>query len=94
MASSQQNIAESLAPFRPGDMFDLPMPGVAYFPNHPLTQQLNQDCTEDAVERFKDIWPNGVAQRILHHLRRRQHIPWLLSSHASTMLSRRSGYAI
>ncbi|KAI1273703.1 hypothetical protein F5Y07DRAFT_375936 [Xylaria sp. FL0933] len=55
MASSQQNIIGALAPFRPGDQLELPMPGVTYYPNHPLTQQLNQACDENDLERFRGL---------------------------------------
>ncbi|KAI1419086.1 hypothetical protein F5Y12DRAFT_789362 [Xylaria sp. FL1777] len=55
MTSSQQNTIGSLAPFRPGDQLELPVPGVTYYPDHPLMQQLNQACAEDALERFRDL---------------------------------------
>ncbi|KAI0805029.1 hypothetical protein GGR55DRAFT_690720 [Xylaria sp. FL0064] len=55
MTSSQQNIIEALAPFRPGDQLELPMPSVTHYPNHPLIQQLNQACDENDLERFRDL---------------------------------------
>lgn len=45
----------SLAPFRPGDQFDLPLSGALYYPDHPLMKQLNQACTDDALQRFQDL---------------------------------------
>ncbi|KAI0967046.1 hypothetical protein F4678DRAFT_257794 [Xylaria arbuscula] len=56
MTTNQQNTTAHLAPYRPSDqMFDLPVRGVTYYPDHPFTQQLNQACSEDELDKFKAI---------------------------------------
>ncbi|KAH8890307.1 hypothetical protein GQ53DRAFT_824931 [Thozetella sp. PMI_491] len=42
-------------PFRKGDEFELPMPGVRYYPEHPLMHQLNQACTDNELEEFQRL---------------------------------------
>ncbi|KAI1300887.1 hypothetical protein F5Y03DRAFT_221226 [Xylaria venustula] len=56
-SDSQESIRAQLAPFRPSDkLFDLPVRGVTYYPDHPFTQQLNQACSDDALEKFQEIF--------------------------------------
>ncbi|KAI0428328.1 hypothetical protein F5Y09DRAFT_313347 [Xylaria sp. FL1042] len=43
------------APYRKGDQFALPVPGIQYYPEHPLIQQLNQACTDNAFEEFQRL---------------------------------------
>ncbi|KAI0143445.1 hypothetical protein GGR57DRAFT_365564 [Xylariaceae sp. FL1272] len=43
----------TLAPFRKGDQFELPVPGTQYYPDHPRMQQLVQLCTDNAFDEFK-----------------------------------------
>lgn len=48
-------------PFRKGDQFDLPVPGVEYFPDHPLMKQLDEAIANDSLEDVKEIvtkWQN------------------------------------
>lgn len=42
-------------PFHPGDQFELPMPGIPYYPSHPLMQQLNAACSSGDVHAFKEL---------------------------------------
>ncbi|KAI1271873.1 hypothetical protein F5Y07DRAFT_381624 [Xylaria sp. FL0933] len=42
-------------PFRKGDEFELPVPGIRYYPEHPLIQQLNQACTDNELEEFQRL---------------------------------------
>ncbi|KAI1165597.1 hypothetical protein F5B18DRAFT_158498 [Nemania serpens] len=42
-------------PFRKGDEFELPVPGIPYHPEHPRMQQLNQACTDNAFEEFQRL---------------------------------------
>lgn len=48
-------------PFRKGDQFDLPVPGVEYFPDHPLMKQLDEAIVNDSLDDVKVIvtrWQN------------------------------------
>ncbi|KAI0406431.1 hypothetical protein F4802DRAFT_596124 [Xylaria palmicola] len=42
-------------PFRKGDEFELPVPGIRYYPEHPRMQQLDQACTDNAFEEFQRL---------------------------------------
>ncbi|KAI0473079.1 hypothetical protein GGR56DRAFT_597848 [Xylariaceae sp. FL0804] len=44
-----------LCPFRPGDKFNLPVPGIDYQPEHPRMQQLDQACEQDSLEEFQRV---------------------------------------
>lgn len=48
-------------PFRKGDQFDLPVPGVEYFPDHPLMRQLDDAIANGSLDGVKEIvtrWQN------------------------------------
>ncbi|KAI0544545.1 hypothetical protein F4679DRAFT_564540 [Xylaria curta] len=55
LPQSSAPFPRSLAPFRPGDQFSLPVSGVAYYPDHPLTRQLNQACADNDLQRFQNL---------------------------------------
>ncbi|RYP92684.1 hypothetical protein DL770_001197 [Monosporascus sp. CRB-9-2] len=43
------------APFPPDDPRDLPVPGMKYYPDHPLMKQLHEACTGDALDEVKRL---------------------------------------
>ncbi|KAI0204434.1 hypothetical protein F4808DRAFT_474949 [Astrocystis sublimbata] len=42
-------------PFRKGDQFELPVPGIQYYPNHSRMRELNKACSDNVILRFKLI---------------------------------------
>ncbi|KAL7621656.1 hypothetical protein AAE478_008983 [Parahypoxylon ruwenzoriense] len=42
-------------PFRPGDSFDLEIPGIKYYPDHPLMKDLTEACTNSELDRVKRL---------------------------------------
>ncbi|RWA09613.1 hypothetical protein EKO27_g5477 [Xylaria grammica] len=52
----------ALRPFRKGDQFDLPVPGIQYYPEHPLIKQLNEACTHEELGNIQALvarWQQG-----------------------------------
>lgn len=48
-------------PFRKGDQFDLPVPDVEYFPDHPLMKQLDDAIANGSLDGVQEIvsgWQN------------------------------------
>ncbi|KAI0177045.1 hypothetical protein BJ166DRAFT_506011 [Pestalotiopsis sp. NC0098] len=50
-------------PYRNGDRFELPVPDIKYYPDHPLMEELNEACTKgdsalEEVERLVSAWQN------------------------------------
>ncbi|RYP83206.1 hypothetical protein DL769_001402 [Monosporascus sp. CRB-8-3] len=43
------------APFRPGDSWNLAVPDMKYYPDHPLMKQLNEACTRDTLDEVKRL---------------------------------------
>ncbi|RYP17092.1 hypothetical protein DL765_004711 [Monosporascus sp. GIB2] len=43
------------APICPGDSWDLPVPDVKYYPDHPLVKQLNEACTGGTLDEAKRL---------------------------------------
>jgi len=42
-------------PFRPGDQFTLPVPGIEYHPDHPLMRQMSDACTKGELDEIKKL---------------------------------------